>query len=447
MAGNFTDRRVSPSYKGPFRWSLGIGDTPASSGALQIGGPPTQATTSYRSRTGTTDEESGDLPTNQLEAFKRFKKEGRRNRKTPGSRPGWDTGHPFTSVHQEVILGVPRCTLYGASNSDYRYEGPLVPSTIPNGLTATYPELPGWNPDYYGTKAISETIPTNPVADLAVFLAELRREGIPQRPGNQAIKRDGPLSSQGLGGEYLNFEFGWKPVISEVRNVSQSVLNANKHIRQLARDSGKLIRRRHAFPLIEESTVQTGRGYVYNVPGQTSFEQQFFAGGVTRTTLRTTTTLSQKIWFSGAYSYLLPNAETIVGKISRFESQANHLLGLRLTPEVLWELAPWSWLSDWNMNVGDILSNASALGKDGLVIRYGYLMRTTVAERTLQLDPLPLSRGGVSPTATLTLRTTRKERIAATPYGFGLNPSTFSLRQWAILGALGMTKAPEILPG
>lgn len=41
-----------------------------------------------------------------------------------------------------------------------------------------------------------------------------------------------------------------------------------------------------------------------------------------------------------------------------------------------------------------------------------------------------------------TIEVSRKVRRAASPYGFGLNAEAFSPKQWAILAALGLTRAP-----
>jgi len=37
----------------------------------------------------------------------------------------------------------------------------------------------------------------------------------------------------------------------------------------------------------------------------------------------------------------------------------------------------------------------------------------------------------------------KKERAKATPYGFGVDPATFSEWQWSILAALGLTLGPH----
>jgi len=125
--------------------------------------------------------------------------------------------------------------------------------------------------------------------------------------------------------------------------------------------------------------------------------------------------------------------------------KANHLLGLDLTAEVLWNLAPWSWLSDWVANTGDNISNASAFQQDGLVLRYGYLMVHRETYQTRRMDAVYDVRGNALLPGSIVLTTTSKTREPATPYGFGIDTSSFTGHQWGILGALGMTKAPNLL--
>jgi len=153
---------------------------------------------------------------------------------------------------------------------------------------------------------------------------------------------------------------------------------------------------------------------------------------------------SETYWFSGAFTYYLSPGKDLLGRMVRYEQLANKLLGSRLTPEVLWELAPWSWLVDWFVDIQTALRTATLLENDGLVVRYGYLMRTTARVNTVTVDRIrfkPKTLYNIAHSKHLLV----KERARSTPFGFGLNPNTFSARQWAILGALGLTKAPKTL--
>lgn len=108
-----------------------------------------------------------------------------------------------------------------------------------------------------------------------------------------------------------------------------------------------------------------------------------------------------------------------------------------MTPEVLWELAPWSWAVDWFSNTGDVIHNISTLGYDGLVMEYGYMMTHTQYDRRVEATALV---NGVSVSARTVSRRETKRRTVATPYGFGIDDTTLSPRQLAILAALGLSR-------
>lgn len=133
-----------------------------------------------------------------------------------------------------------------------------------------------------------------------------------------------------------------------------------------------------------------------------------------------------------------------MGKIRRQEALANKLFGLRLTPELWWQLSPWSWAADWVGNTGSVLHNLSAFSNDGLVMRYGYVMETVKVVTTYTLVDCVL-RTGQKVDSSQTYVQERKQRRRATPFGFGLNPASFSDKQWSIIAALGISRMPRSL--
>lgn len=119
--------------------------------------------------------------------------------------------------------------------------------------------------------------------------------------------------------------------------------------------------------------------------------------------------------------------------------KGHKLLGLRLDPELLWNLAPWTWLIDWFGNLGDVVTNGSQYLFDGLVMKYGYVMEHYKEVSIFDTTPIRFINGtSASPQATF-LRET-KRRLGATPFGFGLDIATLSEWQWSILAALGMSR-------
>jgi len=152
---------------------------------------------------------------------------------------------------------------------------------------------------------------------------------------------------------------------------------------------------------------------------------------------------SIKRWFSGAFTYHLPASMfSAMGGVDR-RAVALKLLGASLDPEVLWDLAPWSWAVDWFSSTGDVIHNLSAYASDGLVLRYGYIMEHSIVRDTYtysgDLGIIPQANFTGRP-ADLVLISERKLRRRSSPFGFGLALSELTTRQKAIITALGLNR-------
>lgn len=322
------------------------------------------------------------------------------------------------------------------------FHGTVDPFGLKRGKSTSFPAVPSLSTSQLtamGSTAIARTIPTNPIAGAAQFLGELKRDGLPSLPGLQSLFGTKSVPKRGSN-EYLNFEFAVKPFIGDLQDFAKVAKESEKILKQYKRDSGRNVRRRYEFPPFEEITVSSepwpaampvGMGRNTNPP----------LLGPSSVTVDITTVKRRKVWFSGCYTYYLDPGETALGKVRRHAQLANKLLGTRITPELIWELTPWSWAVDWQSNVGDVIANYSAFQSDGLVLRYGYIMEESSTHVTRTVRDLKLLGSGSGPTEfSETFGTIQKRRIAATPYGFGINLGGLSPRQWAILVALGISK-------
>jgi hypothetical protein len=295
--------------------------------------------------------------------------------------------------------------------------------------------------DAKGTTAIKITIPTNPIAGLATVIGEAK-EGLPRLWGVSSWKNRTGIA-RSAGSEYLNHQFGWIPLVNDMQNFSTAVRDHDKIIRQYERNSGKRVKRQFDFPLESNSSVTTTPG-VSSVP---LFNTNFYDGANGAFgEMTTTTTTEVKTWFKGCFSYYLPPYDPQGNNFSRNEQIANKLFGTRFTPEVAWNITPWTWALDWVGNMGDVIHNASAFVNDGLVMPYGYVMQQKTVSIEYRLTGIrfrsetPKKADFYQKFTTIT-----KSRRTATPYGFGLNTGGFSIKQWAILGALGLTKSDRVL--
>jgi len=290
-----------------------------------------------------------------------------------------------------------------------------------------------------GTTAIARIKPTNSVADVATFLAETISSGLPRMIGSSLWKEQ-IRAGRDAGDEYLNLEFGWKPLISDIREILAGIAHAKTVLEQYERSSGSVVRRRYDFPVIYSETRSDVAGGSVVFQDHPTFHTPQRAAGT-----EVTTKTRKKVWFSGAFTYHLPTGFHSRNALVRLGAQASALLGTDFSPETLWNAAPWSWAVDWFSNAGDVVSNYSAWATDGLVLRYGYVMEhcsvTSTYNAVVKAPPASKAeKDAVIMGTPVQASVETKQRVVATPFGFGLSDSVLTDRQLAIIGALGLSR-------
>jgi len=290
---------------------------------------------------------------------------------------------------------------------------------------------PTWVLEPMSTQAIAEMLPNLPEFDGATALGELVSEGLPALMGAQSL-RDRTLNAQTLGSEYLNSEFGWKPLVRDVRAFAHTLQNQAKVMQDLLRRSNRVLRRKYAFPVESSQEVETSN-FAFPVPSMSLYYH-----GIGRK--QKITTRYRKVWVSAAFYYHYPEAEAYAKTLGGMMERARHLYGIRLTPDVLWNLAPWSWAADWFSTVGDVMTNISAFSDERLSMPYAYLMEEKSERVEYVLRIKFRSYGNKPQTLRQSFETTSKFRMNASPFAFGLLSGTLSNRQKAIAGALAASR-------
>lgn len=343
-----------------------------------------------------------------------------------------DRGGPFLLKRKGVRVDAP--VVEDGNGTWWTAPGYIFPITgnnwVADPFTASQ-DILAFELNGLGTTAISRCAPTKPLVDGAVAIAELVREGIPHAPGESLLNETKKLKrlSKNVGDEYLNVEFGWKPMVNDLMSFVASVDETEKHLQQLERNSGRTVRRKYNFPESVSSSESTTSHAGY--PTTTNM-----SNGVGTRKLVTKTEVST--WFEGAFMYHFDlSGSDSRSQIRNAATKARHLYGLKLTPDVLWNLTPWSWAADWVGNIGDVMTNVSLFSTDGLVMPYGYIMRTSKVSRTYTLVTTAF---GKPYTSEIEYFWEQKCRLPATPFGFGLSFDGFSSRQLAIIAALGLTR-------
>lgn len=286
----------------------------------------------------------------------------------------------------------------------------------------------------YGPIGWNRYKPAKPDVSLAIFFAELTSVK------DMVFKRLNSFRS--LGSNYLAVEFGWKPFLSDIRSWYASLMKLDTQVAQLMRDNGRWIKRGGTvIPESIGSSISQPSGY-----------GQIYPYDLNSTNHRCTETVktTTKVWFSARFKYYIPSLNS--KRWGRMRA-IQELWDLKLTPEQVYKLIPFSWLVDWFTNLGSVISNLQSSIDDHLVAKYAYVMRSveTVTERTAsaehyqRVQPYPGAAYVISrPTVVCSSKVTTvtKSRAVANPFGFGLTDADLSLWQLSILGALGLTRRP-----
>lgn len=380
------------------------------------------------------------------------------------SRHGWSGGGPLYVHKTTLSQGTPKVLQYryGYNTLNTCYMSGVNPA--PGHLI--YPTIPPWSQEqvilqnHYAT-GYKKARPGNPVAGLGQFILELK--SLPQMPLRRLrkVSKNANFSDipkllrrelqdfRNLGSEYLNVVFGWKPFVKDLQEMYYLWHDIDRRMAQLVRENGKYIRRRSTVLDETSSTFpQERQNYNYAYALVKGASANIFGGSSQWTKTGTT---KEKVWFSGSFRYYIPDTSS-----SLWDARARlALFGALPTPELLWNVLPWSWLVDWFANVGDIVSNASMNAVDNLTTRYSFVMRQISKSTTWQVTtqhPAQNSGNGVTsvrrewPAVSHTFNTVytevAKQRTGGgNPFGLNVQLSSLTGHQLGILAALGLSRS------
>lgn len=315
----------------------------------------------------------------------------------------------------------------------------------------------------YGAVGWNRTRPTKSVASLAQSVGEVLKDGLPRMPGSQlggalrrlpvwaslsraGIKLGSPSTARdvrrALGSEYLNWDFGWRPMISDAQALVSSAGAIRERLRRWKQaGNGGTIRRRTTIkdePTISSTRTQTSSiGSVHGL----------LSGGNWTGYKLDESFKHDKVWYAAGYRLNIPDAGSLMSDPMTVAS----LVGALPTPELAWELTPWSWLADWFTNVGDVMANLSDPLRHYYAAAYACVMfrreQYSAIGYTFSLTS-PVGPGQYVRSCNPTTHSVagRKRgvcqlRFPASPFGFGFTWDTLSSSQLATAAALGISRA------
>jgi hypothetical protein len=411
-------------------------------------------------------------------------------------KPPYRTGGPFFSVkfkHPNTVVGVGRVVGRRITQSrtglnldnqpgDWRntYTGSVVVSHGQSGFTSLgssesvdHPDDsdPYVNPNdlsTLGPRAYARMRPKIEKANLAQTIVEMREapqmlkqtaKGLKQsyaivtghlnaKYGNirdlspkrlRSMLKDAPPE---VGSHYLNLQFGWKPFVKDIVNICDVIVSFNHYVDNARSINNKWVKRRWV-----EDDIQSNDLVYQNNGGSSSLGitpilsgSDFVSGGqLYQIRLQRLV----QVWYEGSFRSYYPefddDRESGVPGLKK-AIQAARLAGAIPDPVTVYKLIPFTWLGDWFVNVSDNLLAFQDLLTDAVASRYMYLMRrcyTRYEYRSVN----NLHSGGVLDVKTYREVETKRRVPSASPFGFSLQPGNFTGSQWAILGALGLSKS------
>nr|QXV72599.1 MAG: hypothetical protein [Grapevine-associated levi-like virus 6] len=255
--------------------------------------------------------------------------------------------HLFICDKQKISRSISPMTVY-RRGFGLAYRGG-IPAAVPG--EPPLPEI--FSLEDWGAEAIARSKPDKPSYPIANALYELK--DVP------SMIRDIPVYYQRgyrsllrtYGNSYLATDFAWLPFMQDLSGFAHAHHNAIEKLDRLTKTSSRVVHSR--ITLKDEKTatdVVESQTYGFD---RVPFVEQCWAGEPSESTHFETST---KIWFSGQYSYRLP--EPGPSGSSRWSGKTlRRMEGLNVTAYTLYKAIPWTWLIDWFGDFGDIVSNYS----------------------------------------------------------------------------------------
>lgn len=247
-----------------------------------------------------------------------------------------------------------------------------------------------------------------------------------------ASLRDSIRGLHSLASKHLAWEFGVKPVLDDLRKIHKLQTQLHLRLSQLIRDNGRPVRRRGTISKSVSSPniiITPGDGGVF--PGLAVGAERQVSD---RTLYDSSVVREATFTFSARFRYWVPD----IGSQRWTDKAVAAIYGLNVSPSLVYQVTPWSWLIDWFSNLGDVMDNLSYSAAENLVADYAYVMGTQRLTRFL--TAFVNYSDGSSISASLELSNSLKDRRQASPFGFGIKRDELNLHQLAILTSLGLQR-------
>lgn len=340
--------------------------------------------------------------------------------------PNRDVGGDFCVTYNTTERGTANVGIIqgGSAYAEHHYAGSVAAPLFQTLANSSVKTGQTW-----GAEAFSKMKPDQALMQGFVAAYELK-----DIPGMLKQRFTDTGLHEFTGNYYLALKFGWQALLQDVRNFVISHMKWQDKLNQLIRDEGKPVRRKIKLAASEVyDPIAYGTGH-YQTP---SFVTYFYADGGSYSYQDVH---SDIVWASAQFRYWLPPGPRDVDWTKRMMGK---IFGFNPTPHQVYNVIPWSWLFEWFAHIGNVLDNTQVNLVDRLAADYFYVMRQTewtgrgtYTSRYFR----DKSHEIVTATTPMIMRSGCKTRLRGDPFGFGINESSLTGSQIAILGALGLSR-------
>lgn len=166
-----------------------------------------------------------------------------------------------------------------------------------------------------------------------------------------------------LAGEYLSYNFGWKQLYKDVMDLVRKPELISKQIDFIIRNSGKALTLRSKRQFVSSGSAP---GFTYDTMGGNLIEQS--------------TRLTREIELRLVVNMFI-NFPTINNPKFR-EDLFSYKLGSYPSFTDLYNLVPWTWLTDWFTGLGNYLEIIEEINHDKNLINWGLITGTSSVDIT-----------------------------------------------------------------
>lgn len=296
----------------------------------------------------------------------------------------------------------------------------------------------------YGSKMHYSASPLKQAAGIGETIAEILSGNIPKITSNffksiSKLKYDLKRAPKELSQDYLNTQFGIGPILEDLYKILVDGIMLHDAL------YGTSFRRARGTSLWSDTTVKPynrnqmppSGGFHYSPAGVPTTSGTSY--GIRHSNGTPTYTIHQAYDMRFTARFTLARASSIANGYNDKALALVRQYGL-WTPKLLWDLAPWSWVLDWYLNIGQGCVTAFDFGKDG-GLRSDYACVTT--RTTVQVDFPSTTNENSSGRLILSPffhSTTTTHRIPVNPFGNFVTLNSMSSWQKSILIALGLAR-------